>query len=153
MAMHYERHFQIFLDFIDNDSLGQVSCRHAIIADQSRQGARDEDCIKLSRLVSAAVDFPKTGIPVSIQQAPYIDSNIKPDFMVQLPLSERDFVPGPPSRALSPSPNQHGIRYNQSYYYKSEKVLGKMYRAVDVDHLLKTWNANSGWNEDDPEQL
>ena len=28
-----------------------------------------------------------------------------------------------------------------------------MYRAVDVDHLLKTWNANSGWNEDGPEQL
>ena len=38
-------------------------------------------------------------------------------------------------------------------YYKSQKVLGEMYRSVDIPSLLKDWNINSGWNEDGPMEL
>ena len=142
-----------FLDFIENDYLGQICTRHAIIADQSPEGARHEDCVKLSRLASAAVDFPKTGKPVRIRDAPYVNTRIKPDFMAQQPISEQDFVPGPASKDFPSSPIYPGTRRDHSYFYRSDKALGKMYRAVDINNLLKIWNANSGWNEDGPKQL
>lgn len=144
---------KFFLDFVVNDNLGQICSRHAIIADQSEDGVRDADCVKLSRLASVAVDFPKTGIPASMQDIPKVDTRIKPDFMAQQPLSERDFVPGPQSRDMSPSPNYSGSRPDRTYYYKSRKVLGKMYRSLDIENLLYTWDANSGWNEDGPAKL
>lgn len=144
---------KFFLNFICNDNLGQICTRHAIIADQSPKGVRDEDCVKLSRLASAAVDFPKTGKPINIRDAPYVDTRIKPDFMAQQPISEQDFVPGPPSRDLPPSPSYYGTRRDQPYFYRSNKVLGKMYRTVEIGSLLETWNANSGWNEEGPKQL
>ena len=144
---------KFFLDFIVNDNLGQICSRHAIIADQSEDGVRSEDCVKLSRLASVAVDFPKTGIPANIRDIPYVDTRIKPDFMARQPLSERDFVPGPQSRDISPSPNYSGSRPDRTYYYKSKKVLGKMYRSLDIEKFLHTWDKNSGWNDDGPAKL
>ena len=84
---------KFFLDFIVNDNLGQICSRHAIIADQSQNGVRDEDCVKLSRLASVAVDFPKTGKPASMRDAPYVDTRIKPDFMAQQPVVGTRFCP------------------------------------------------------------
>jgi hypothetical protein len=139
---------RFFLSFIINDNLGQICTRHSLLAEQSRDGAKSQDCVKLSRLASVAVDYPKTGIPASMLDAPYVDTHIKPDFMAQIPLTDRDFVPGPKPRDQSPGPGFEGTRPDRSYFYISHKVLGQMYRAVDIDCLLKTWNANSGWNED-----
>jgi RNA dependent RNA polymerase len=144
---------EFFLDFIRNDNLGQICNRHLIIADQSRYGARDAKCIELSQLASAAVDFPKTGIPADIGRAPYINTNIKPDFMAELPMSEQDFIPGPPSESSSESSSQRSQGRGEAYFYRSNKVLGSLYRAVDTDELLKSWNAQSGWNENGPKEL
>lgn len=51
------------------DSLGLISVRHRLWADQSRFGARDPKCMKLSEQHSTAVDFPKvclsSSMPVS----------------------------------------------------------------------------------------
>lgn len=55
---------------------GKLCSRHALIADQSLNGVRREDCVKLSRLASIAVDFPKTGKPVNMWNARRISSRI-----------------------------------------------------------------------------
>ena len=146
---------QFFLDFILNDNLGQICTRHAIIADQSKLGVKDENCVKLSRLASQAVDFPKTGLTVNIREAPNINTRVKPDFMARQPIAEWEFVPGPPDRSLSPSPSNPTTHFSGSrtYFYESQKVLGEMYRAVDIDGLMRAWNKSSGWNENGPIQL
>ena len=54
-----------FLSFMENDALGMIATLHQIIADQSKLGVLDDVCIHLASLHSDAVDFSKTGIPVS----------------------------------------------------------------------------------------
>jgi len=127
-----------FINFIVNDNLGQLCTRHAIIADQSPIGVMSEDCIQLSRLASVAVDFPKTGIPVYIREAPWIETRIKPDFMASYPLTEEDY------RANSADSNSslYGTHPDRQHYYKSTKVLGKLYRHIDIKELLSVWNSD-----------
>jgi hypothetical protein len=55
-----------FLNFIDSDQLGRIAVGHRVLADQRPEGTLDADCITLAELHSDAVDFSKTGIPVSI---------------------------------------------------------------------------------------
>jgi hypothetical protein len=47
------------------DRLGQISNMHKIRADFKPLGTLDSDCIMLAKLASDAVDFSKSGIPVS----------------------------------------------------------------------------------------
>jgi hypothetical protein len=54
-----------FIDFMQMDKLGQISNMHKIRADKSPDGTRDDDCKTLAKLASDAVDFSKSGIPVS----------------------------------------------------------------------------------------
>ncbi|KAI8333219.1 RNA dependent RNA polymerase-domain-containing protein [Blakeslea trispora] len=92
---------KFFVNYINNDNLGQIANAHLATADQSDIGARDGKCIRLAQLHSAAVDFPKTGIPAKM------DDELKvkrfPDFMDK---KDKDT-------------------------YKSQKVLGRIYRAID----------------------
>lgn len=54
-----------FIDFMKNDALGRIATLHMTLADQRELGTFDPDCITLASLHSTAVDFSKTGIPVS----------------------------------------------------------------------------------------
>ena len=54
-----------FINFMENDNLGQIATLHQIKADQSPLGTFDPVCIELAGMHSTAVDFSKTGIPVS----------------------------------------------------------------------------------------
>lgn len=54
-----------FVNFMKNDALGRIATLHVTLADQMEEGTLDEDCIILAGLHSTAVDFSKTGIPVS----------------------------------------------------------------------------------------
>lgn len=54
-----------FIDFMMNDSLGRIATLHMTLADQKELGTLDNDCVLLAGLHSTAVDFSKTGIPVS----------------------------------------------------------------------------------------
>ncbi|KAI3696610.1 hypothetical protein L6452_29029 [Arctium lappa] len=83
-----------------NDSLGTICNAHVVHADMSDYGALDEKCIKLAELAATAVDFPKTGKIVNMP--PALRPKLYPDFM--------------------------GKESFQSY--KSEKILGKLYRHV-----------------------
>ncbi|RCH78976.1 hypothetical protein CU098_000156, partial [Rhizopus stolonifer] len=92
---------KFFVNYINNDNLGQIANAHLATADQSANGARDGKCIRLAQLHSAAVDFPKTGIPAKMED----DLKVKrfPDFM-----DKKD-----------------------KESYPSRKVLGRIYRAID----------------------
>ncbi|KAI3786762.1 hypothetical protein L1987_40703 [Smallanthus sonchifolius] len=83
-----------------NDSLGTICNAHVVHADMSDDGALDEKCVKLAELAATAVDFPKTGKIVTMP--PQLRPKLYPDFM-----GKEDF---------------------QSY--KSEKILGKLYRQI-----------------------
>jgi hypothetical protein len=125
---------------------------HQVLADQSDYGVADSDCVKLSRLASQAVDFPKTGWPVDMARAPRVNTQIKPDFMARQRV-EDDFIAEPQSSTSAMLSTNFGGRPDRARYYNSTKVLGDMYRRVDIPILLKTWNSNSGWNSEGPKLL
>ncbi|GES78777.1 RNA-dependent RNA polymerase 6-like [Rhizophagus clarus] len=93
---------EFFKDFMLNDKLGQISNLHVALADRREEGVNYIGCKMLAALASKAVDFCKTGIPVT-ETLPSIDEY--PDFM------EKD--------------------HKKSY--KSEKILGKLYRNIQLD--------------------
>lgn len=55
-----------FIQFMENDQLGRIATLHQTLADQRASGTFDPDCVLLAGLHSQAVDFSKTGIPVSL---------------------------------------------------------------------------------------
>lgn len=61
------------------DSLGLISVRHRLIADQVAEGARERRCLKLSTQHSVAVDTPKTGRPVYYHEV-VRQPQLKPDW-------------------------------------------------------------------------
>jgi hypothetical protein len=54
-----------FIKFMETDQLGRIAVTHRILADQSDDGTLNKDCVVLAEMHSTAVDFSKTGIPVS----------------------------------------------------------------------------------------
>ncbi|KAI7964060.1 hypothetical protein MJO29_004487 [Puccinia striiformis f. sp. tritici] len=104
-----------FLDYISSDLVGMIATRHLQIADREALGTFHPDCLKLAGLHSKAVDYPKTGVPVSIQDLPKAES-AKPDFMC-------------PEYML----NVH--KKNNERYYQSEKVLGQLFRAIPSERV------------------
>jgi hypothetical protein len=54
-----------FVQFMENDRVGQISTLHLQLADRLQQGTLAPQCIKLAHMASVAVDYGKTGIPVS----------------------------------------------------------------------------------------
>lgn len=63
-----------FIDFMQADRLGQISNLHKTRADQAPKGTLSEDCLTLAEMASRAVDFSKSGQPVSL--LPYIKNRI-----------------------------------------------------------------------------
>ena len=56
-----------FIKFMETDQLGRIAVMHRNLADQMEDGTSNPACITLAEMHSTAVDFSKTGIPVSIQ--------------------------------------------------------------------------------------
>ena len=54
-----------FIEFMATDQLGRIATLHKVLADQQPQGTEHQDCLRLAQLHSTAVDFSKSGIPVS----------------------------------------------------------------------------------------
>jgi hypothetical protein len=92
---------KFFVNYINNDNLGQIANAHLATADLAAHGARDGKCILLAQLHSEAVDFPKTGKAARMTE----DLTVKsfPDFMQK----------------------------KDKESYKSEKVLGRIFRRID----------------------
>lgn len=91
---------EYFTNYIVNDSLGIIANAHTVFADKEVGKAMSEPCIKLAKLFSTAVDFPKTGVPAVIPPELYVKEY--PDFMEK---------PDKPT-------------------YVSDNVIGKLFREV-----------------------
>ncbi|KAE8376072.1 RNA dependent RNA polymerase-domain-containing protein [Aspergillus bertholletiae] len=129
-----------FVEFMQSDILGLIAIRHMIMADQAQLGTRDASCRILAELHSQAVDFSKTGIPVNMGDMPRV-TRVRPDFL----------APGPQTRLYNKSKiglEQHVSHANydgdddadaeEPYrYYKSERILGKLYRAIDEQNIWR----------------
>ncbi|PFH51174.1 hypothetical protein AMATHDRAFT_3305 [Amanita thiersii Skay4041] len=98
--------------YIYSDVIGLVSDRLLIIADQSREGMFDIYCKKLARLCSKAVDFPKNGNPVNLEEEGLPSTLIreKPDWHAAEVVSPRDLD-----------------------YYESDRALGYLFRAITLE--------------------
>jgi len=94
------------------DTLGLISVRHRLIADQVSKGANDNKCIRLSEQHSHAVDFPKTGTQV------YYWDITRPVYMPDWHAGENfDPINGD--------------------YYQSERALGVLFRAVRLGEAAR----------------
>ncbi|KAJ9647017.1 hypothetical protein H2199_002003 [Coniosporium tulheliwenetii] len=138
-----------FIKFMETDQLGRISTLHQVLADRYTEGTLHPDCILLAELASTAVDFSKTGIPVDIKRIPR-SINTRPDFMAPGPRvriedkgavfedegdEEADDFEDP---VRSLDPDSRPVRY-----YESDKVLGKLYRAIDERAILSAIQARS----------
>ena len=56
---------EFFIRFMQNDALGRIATLHMMLADHQEHGTFDKDCLILADLHSSAVDFSKSGVPVS----------------------------------------------------------------------------------------
>ncbi|KAF3407834.1 putative RNA-dependent RNA polymerase 2 [Talaromyces pinophilus] len=125
-----------FVDFMKTDCLGVIATRHMIIADQEMLGTSHPNCKKLAQLHSAAVDFSKTGNPVNIKDLPWANPH-RPDFL----------APGPQTKLRNRAeidlekyiiqPKEDEIMRPVYKYYKSDKLLGHLYRAIDEQQIWK----------------
>ncbi|KAG9002981.1 hypothetical protein FRB90_011272 [Tulasnella sp. 427] len=98
-------HFVI--EYMTHDTLGLIGVNHLRLADQRRKGVLDTDCLAYAQLYSDAVDYPKTGIPVSADDMP------KPTGIPDWYCAE-SFDP------------------NNGDYYESIRALGVLFRAVQL---------------------
>ncbi|CAI4220129.1 unnamed protein product [Parascedosporium putredinis] len=116
----------------------EVKRLHLIIADKKNEGTMDSDCLKLAELHSSAVDFSKTGAAVDVSLMPNYKARFRPDFLSPAPLTQVydrgqiEFLDPSDDRAdEEDGPPNHT-------YYRSEKILGKLYRNVDEK---KIWSS------------
>ncbi|KAI1610194.1 RNA-directed RNA polymerase [Exophiala viscosa] len=98
-----------FYDYMQNDYLGRIAHAHLAAADYLDEGIRSEQCLELVRLHSMAVDYPKTGVPA------------------QMP------------RALERTKWPHFMEKKRSGEYRSHKILGKLYDAVERVNFEANW--------------
>ncbi|KXJ96331.1 RNA dependent RNA polymerase-domain-containing protein [Microdochium bolleyi] len=132
-----------FVQFMATDQLGLIANRHLIYADQLSEGTLDSLCISLAQLHSTAVDYSKTGVPVDLQELRKIKTpQYRPDFMAPVPpanLKDRTEIcfetPLKPAEEVDED-DDSGPQYE---YYKSDRVLGKLYRNIDEKKI---------WQED-----
>ncbi|KAL8923902.1 MAG: hypothetical protein Q9208_004339 [Pyrenodesmia sp. 3 TL-2023] len=113
-----------FVQFMENDQLGRLSTLHQTLADQKEQGVFDSDCIRLAEMCSTAVDLGK--MPKS--------SNVKPDFQAPGPrvLIENSIkLEEMEVQDEDKDEDVPGEMVPITRYYESQKVLGKLYRAID----------------------
>ncbi|KAI5300085.1 hypothetical protein KEM56_002741 [Ascosphaera pollenicola] len=130
-----------FVTFMQQDQLGRIATLHQILADQCPNGTVDQECLSLAELHSAAVDFSKSGTPADLSKMPRVKP-YRPDFMAPGPrvriaddiglVQENDIASkidfDDPADDDEPRPMQ---------YYKSHKILGVLYRAIDENKFFK----------------
>ncbi|AEO71004.1 a8941fea-77c3-45e5-a276-955ba504fbd3 [Thermothielavioides terrestris] len=124
-----------FVDFMRTDHLGVIATRHKILADQREGGTLDQDCVRLAELHSRAVDFSKTGRAVERWELPQ-SLKWRPDFLSRGPEIKIHDISAIELDQYAASRGDEDVddvndEGPQHRYYRSEKILGKLYRAVD----------------------
>ncbi|EAA34169.1 hypothetical protein GE21DRAFT_3662 [Neurospora crassa] len=128
-----------FVEFMKADHLGVIAVRHMILADERNEGTLDADCLKLAALHSKAVDFSKSGIHVDITELPR-PPMYRPDFLVNGPdIKIHDKSTIDMEEQYLRQDDDDGDDTPRYKYYKSDKILGRLFRAVDEK---KIWTKN-----------
>ncbi|THH34116.1 hypothetical protein EUX98_g35 [Antrodiella citrinella] len=107
--------------YIYSDNLGIIASKWLTIADQSDLGIRDPACMILSKLHSDAVDYPKSGRPVSLDQIPRTRFRQLPDYVA------------PETKETA----------NTADYYESQHHIGKLYRMITLPALPEVQRAQN----------
>ena len=129
--MTREQWINNFIDYIQNDLLGEVANLHSQISDMSRVAIKSPDCLELAVMHSKAVDFQKHGEMLDVEKFNEIQrahQGERVDFMCH---------------------NNKNVK--KSAVKKSPGVLGQMYRAlkdnIDItDFLQVEYNYKIDWN-------
>ncbi|KAI1812706.1 RdRP-domain-containing protein [Poronia punctata] len=124
---------EFFVEFMKTDKLGMIATRHVILADFHPAGTVHEDCKKLAAMHSTAVDYSKTGIPVELRQMPK-PLKARPDFLAPAPpanIIDKTQVDFEPPTAPSAGEDEDDDQGPNHLFYRSDKILGKLYRAID----------------------
>ncbi|KAK7731804.1 hypothetical protein SLS53_008625 [Cytospora paraplurivora] len=131
---------KFFVDFMQSDYLGVIAVRHMILADQKEEGTLDPSCLSLAELHSTAVDFSKTGRKVRLSDLPRANKH-RPDFLA--PGAETHIVDKGTIELndyiLEPAADEEEDDFSRPrhVYYKSDKLLGRLYRAIDEQKIWK----------------
>ncbi|KAI0885091.1 RdRP-domain-containing protein [Annulohypoxylon maeteangense] len=128
-----------FVDFMATDQLGVIATKHMILADMKPVGTFDKECLLLAELHSIGVDYSKSGIPIDVSKLRNLTrTDCRPEFLAPAPpahiigRTEVEFeTQRPPS---NDEDDDSGPRHK---YYKSEKILGKLFRAIDEKKIWK----------------
>ncbi|XXG96387.1 hypothetical protein Hte_002669 [Hypoxylon texense] len=129
-----------FVDFMATDQLGVIAVKHMILADMKEGGTVDPECLTLAEMHSTGVDYSKSGIPINADQMRRLTrTKYRPDFLAPAPpaniVDRTEIVfEAPKAPALEDEDEESGPKYQ---YYKSSKVLGKLYRAIDEKKIWK----------------
>ncbi|KAK3988970.1 RNA dependent RNA polymerase-domain-containing protein [Cladorrhinum sp. PSN332] len=121
-----------FIEFMKTDRLGVIASRHAILADLNEEGTLHPDCLKLAELHSNAVDFSKSGRPVEMKDMPK-GPKWKPDFLSRGPditIHDRSEI-SLDDYTAEEDDDDDAERGPKFKYYKSDKIIGQLFRAVD----------------------
>ncbi|KAJ9497555.1 hypothetical protein H2202_006979 [Exophiala xenobiotica] len=120
-----------FVDFMRNDQLGRIAIVHQVFADLD--STFSANCLSLADLHSTAVDFSKSGVPVDPKSIPRSPA-YRPDFMAPTASTKVEKgIKRPADVDVDVTPNRgRGYRY-----YESDRVLGRLYRAVDEDTFFQ----------------
>ncbi|KAG1724765.1 RNA dependent RNA polymerase-domain-containing protein [Suillus paluster] len=101
------------VEYINSDVVGLVSSKHIIIAGNvCSDGTFNERCLKLAELHSQAVDYPKNGLKVDMEDIPRNLIPYKPDWHA--------------AEVESPRPTD---------YYESDRALGHLYRNIQLEEI------------------
>lgn len=106
---------RFFVTYMKNDTLGTIANAHLAHADWNREGVLSDICLELAKLHSQAVDYPKSGIPATMDRDKV--PNKYPHFM------EKRHLPA-----------------NRNY--RSESVLGKLYDLVELVDFKPAWECS-----------
>jgi hypothetical protein len=130
---------RFFVKFMETDQLGMLCNVHMQLADQSSLGTLHPDCTKIAAMASTAVDFSKTGIAVDMSQLPRYP-RFRPDFMAPTPRIQLTETGELEIEELADFDDDafEGIDEERKplRYYRSEKVLGYLYRNIDEKKFL-----------------
>ncbi|KAI1214371.1 RdRP-domain-containing protein [Annulohypoxylon truncatum] len=129
-----------FVDFMATDQLGVIATKHMILADMKNAGTADNECRLLAELHSTGVDYSKSGIPIDVNKLRNLTrTNYRPEFLAPAPpakivgRTEVVFETQRPT-SIDDDEDEDGPRHK---YYRSDKVLGKLFRAIDEKKIWK----------------
>lgn len=61
-AVGAEHVADFYVEYMRRDNLGRIANAHLVWADKKADGVRSDECLRLAKLQSAAVDFAKSGV-------------------------------------------------------------------------------------------